>query len=357
MQLRPIKDKESSENLCSPCDGKILSISKVENLDELIIVKNRKYSLSEFLFGIHKESYSKLVEPILDNSKDYYQITIYLSPADCHRYFSPNNFHIHHRIYLPGFLEPVRPNYLNKHQDTLLTNERVTLIGDVEGSRHKVYMTMVGALNVGSINISFDDFLKTNQSLITTTPQDSGNFVVNYSDIINPSSSTQENFEFIYYKPSIPLLLKELENDTSEFDIRDMINIDINVEEKQNVEIDKSIQSNLSYSKIKEILIMNKLKTGIEDLPHTIFNNFNTMNLNSFKTMKKLNSPKSLSIENYKVSNKGVFLSKGEEIGWFNFGSTIVLVFSVDSKQKLKFNYSAGDRVQIGQDLYNLIKI
>jgi hypothetical protein len=32
------------------------------------------------------------------------------------------------------------------------------------------------------------------------------------------------------------------------------------------------------------------------------------------------------------VSEKGIHLVKREEMGWFNFGSTIVLVFSVEKK-------------------------
>jgi len=59
-----------------------------------------------------------------------------------------------------GYLEPVRPSYIEKHKDVLKDNERVTLFG--EWAYGFFGMTMVGALNVGSIRINFDEDLVTN---------------------------------------------------------------------------------------------------------------------------------------------------------------------------------------------------
>jgi len=89
-------------------------------------------------------------------------MTIYLSPGDCHRYYSPANMDISERIYIPGFLAPVKPSYVFKHPKTFSLNERVTLRGKFSHpSRNTdvLYITFVGALNVGSINLNFDDYL------------------------------------------------------------------------------------------------------------------------------------------------------------------------------------------------------
>ena len=52
------------------------------------------------------------------------------------------------------------PSYLNRHKDVLKQNERVNLLG--EWSHGFFAMSFVGALNVGSITLHFDDALKTN---------------------------------------------------------------------------------------------------------------------------------------------------------------------------------------------------
>ena len=57
-------------------------------------------------------------------------------------------------------MEPVRPDYLTKHKDVLKDNERVNLLG--EWTHGFFTMSFIGALNVGSIKLHFDDTLRTN---------------------------------------------------------------------------------------------------------------------------------------------------------------------------------------------------
>lgn len=52
------------------------------------------------------------------------------------------------------------PSYLQKHRDVLKQNERVNLLGDWAHGFFAI--SFIGALNVGSIKINFDDLLKTN---------------------------------------------------------------------------------------------------------------------------------------------------------------------------------------------------
>lgn len=89
-------------------------------------------------------------------------IVIYLAPGDYHRYHSPAFFTANYRRHIAGYLEPVMPSYLLKHKDVLKENERVNLLGEW---KHGLFsMSFVGALNVGSIHLFFDNELKTNLS-------------------------------------------------------------------------------------------------------------------------------------------------------------------------------------------------
>jgi phosphatidylserine decarboxylase len=64
------------------------------------------------------------------------------------------------RRHVVGYLEPVRPKYLETHRDVLKSNERVNIFG--EWAEGFFAISFVGALNVGSIKLHFDESLKTN---------------------------------------------------------------------------------------------------------------------------------------------------------------------------------------------------
>ena len=317
----------------------------------MIVVKDVKYSLTDFLFGKFIKSHPNLIEPLYKENKKFYQITIYLSPGDCHRYYSPSNIHILNRIYLPGFLEPVRPNYLQKHPKALLKNERVTLNCAKEGSNDVLYITYVGALNVGSITLSFDDFLKTNSKLSKVENENPGFYVIQYNEILNPRSKKIERKPLIFYKPKAPYLYTQLENDIEEFDIRDMLDVDVDIVNKYKINLD---EVKIPYFKLREKLIYEALFKDRDNLTYNYGNSFKSVDLNVFKMKKKLSNPKELAIEKYTMSEKGIHLEKREEMGWFNFGSTIVLVFSVDKEKNIKFNFKNGDVVKIGKSLYDV---
>lgn len=317
----------------------------------MIVVKYVKYSLTDFLFGSFVKNFPQLMNNIYDEKKKFYQITIYLSPGDCHRYYSPSDIHINHRIYLPGFLEPVRPSYLQKHPKALLTNERVTLECEKVNSNDSLYITYVGALNVGSISLSFDDFLNTNRKLTKEEKQNPGFHVLQYSEILSPGAKKIERKPLVYYKPKAPLFYQELEKDTEEFDLRDMIDVDADVVKKYKIELD---EVKIPFHKLREKLIYEAMFKEKESLECNYENSFKSVDLNLYKMKKKLNNPKELSIEKYKVSEKGIYMEKKDEMGWFNFGSTIVLVFSVDKEKNIKFNFKNGDVVKIGQSLYDV---
>ncbi len=348
MTKRPV-DESNQEVLTSPCDGKILSISEVESFDNLFIIKKVKYTLSEFLFGNQFKYFPYLAENLFDDKKKTYQITIYLSPGDCHRYYSPADITITDRIYIPGFLEPVRPSYLKKHPNVFLNNERVTLRCN-NSKNDLVFITYVGALNVGSINLSFDDFLKTNNKLTKYEKSDPGFYVIKYHDIVRPKIRALERKQFIFYKPSSPLLLQDIEKESLEFDMRDMINLDLDIVKEFKIHRE-DIKS--SFFSFKENFLYHMIMYGKEDLKFNLPNSFLSYDFDIHKKKMKLQNPKDLKIEKHNINEKGLIIRRKEEMGWFNFGSTIVLIFTVDKNQEINFKFKEGDVVKIGQSLFD----
>jgi phosphatidylserine decarboxylase precursor len=351
LESRPIEDK-ASNILSSPCDGTILSITEVKELNELIIVKDIKYPILEFLFG-RQGGHPELGRINIDKSKKMFQITIYLSPADCHRFYSPTNMYTNLRIYVPGFLEPVRLSYLEKHPKVLLTNERVTLVSGIEGTDDYVLSTFVGALNVGSINLTFDDFLKTNNRLDPDDIKNPGFYVLKYSSLMG-----QQGMDSIinppqrhYYKPHDSLFNKSIEAELEEFDVRDIMNIDKDIIKLNKINVN---ELRISYNRFKERFIFGELSLEREDVKHNIFNNFLSYDVNLFKIKKKLKNSKQSGLEDFPMTNHGIQMNKRDELGWFSFGSTIVLMFTMDGDQGVEFKFKPGDKVKIGQSLYKL---
>jgi phosphatidylserine decarboxylase len=81
-------------------------------------------------------------------------MVIYLAPSDYHRFHSPAIFSTFYRRHIVGYLDPVKPAYVNKHKDVFKNNERVNLFG--EWNSGFFCMSYVGALNVGSIKLHHD---------------------------------------------------------------------------------------------------------------------------------------------------------------------------------------------------------
>ena len=87
---------------------------------------------------------------------------IYLCPGDYHRYHSPATFKVLYRRHIAGYLELPRPSYLVMYPHLHKTSERVNVIGEWEHGF--IAVGIVGALNVGSIQLHFDKTLLTNES-------------------------------------------------------------------------------------------------------------------------------------------------------------------------------------------------
>jgi phosphatidylserine decarboxylase len=104
-----------------------------------------------------------------ENRTALHYIVVYLAPGDYHRFHSPTAWVAEKRRHFAGELYSVSP-YLQRTLPGLFTlNERVVLLGRWRWGFFS--MTPVGATNVGSIVINFDNELRTN-SLLTDTAAD-----------------------------------------------------------------------------------------------------------------------------------------------------------------------------------------
>ncbi|CAO3659723.1 unnamed protein product [Rhizopus microsporus] len=90
-----------------------------------------------------------------------YFCVIYLAPGDYHRFHSPTNWVVETRRHFAGELFSVSPYFVKLLQNLFVLNERVALLGKW---KHGFFsMIPVGATNVGSIKINFDEALQTNR--------------------------------------------------------------------------------------------------------------------------------------------------------------------------------------------------
>ena len=165
---RVVDSPADDKTLASPCDGKILRIGEVNTIETSIdCIKGNTYRLDEFLFGYKtttKGEKRTTIERMIDSARTRQNkimfMVLYLSPKDYHRFHSPASFTASYRRHIAGYLEPVDPRYTKDHKDVYKSNERVNILGD--WAHGFLAISFVGALNVGSIKLHFDENLRTN---------------------------------------------------------------------------------------------------------------------------------------------------------------------------------------------------
>ena len=81
-------------------------------------------------------------------------MVIYLHPGDYHRFHSPVTWHVRSRTRVCGELLSVAPPILRNIQGLFELNTRVVLEGEWRWGYFS--LTAVGATNVGSINIEWE---------------------------------------------------------------------------------------------------------------------------------------------------------------------------------------------------------
>lgn len=143
------------DTVISPVDGTVSQWGLIEE-GILIQAKGISYSLVQLLDN-HPEYSSRFVGG--------YFLTIYLSPRDYHRIHMPVEGKVNACTYVSGELYPVNRWGVQHIPSLFAINERV--ITYIQTSYGMVSMVKVGALNVGSIKVVFDNEIATNQACLS----------------------------------------------------------------------------------------------------------------------------------------------------------------------------------------------
>ena len=174
---RTISEPEQPKSMCSPCDGRVLTCGKINSEYSTIdCVKGRSYRLDEFMLGFQGDDVEKkeegedkimnnsgvksLLQKVKDRGNSLHYMVVYLSPSDYHRFHSPAVHSGDYRRHIVGYLSPVKPSHVNKHKDVFKNNERVNIFGRWQQGFY--FESAVGATNVGSIKLDFDEEVCTN---------------------------------------------------------------------------------------------------------------------------------------------------------------------------------------------------
>lgn len=155
----------ASSCLLSPADGKILHFGSVKNL-EVEQVKGVTYNLENFLGPQRStvtDSLSIRDDLLSSPDNDLFHVVVYLAPGDYHCFHSPTEWRVVLRRHFPGSLMSVSPGVARWVKELFCLNERVVLTGQWQYGFFS--FTAVGATNVGSIRIYFDQELQTNTPL------------------------------------------------------------------------------------------------------------------------------------------------------------------------------------------------
>ncbi|TRY61261.1 hypothetical protein TCAL_04183 [Tigriopus californicus] len=153
-ECRPIE--ACPQTMVSPCDGRVLTLGPVAKDGYIEQVKGVRYSLRYFFGG---ELPSQTFEH--DAGQLYYAV-IYLSPGDYHGFHSPVEWTILKRKHFSGHLLSVSPSMVKNVPGLFSLNERVIYEGVWNDERFFSY-SAIGATNVGSIRVDWDNGLVTNR--------------------------------------------------------------------------------------------------------------------------------------------------------------------------------------------------
>lgn len=148
----PMNISTDNTEVISPADSFITDFGKI--IDEKAYqIKGMSYSIERLLGEHYKDDIAIL--------KDGCYANFYLSPKDYHRYHIPLDMRIKSATHIPGALYPVNIPFLKIKPNLFIENERIILECEICDGK-KMFMVLVGALNVGSMTLSFDERVQTN---------------------------------------------------------------------------------------------------------------------------------------------------------------------------------------------------
>lgn len=146
--------------LTSPCDGEILQLGVVTDDDMIVQVKGDKYHLTELLQTTRNEFSAR--QP----GTTRWFFLFHLRPKDYHRFHSPATWTIDEAVHIPGTLHPVTSTANKWIPGLFARNERVSIVGRWDYGT--IGFVPVGATCVGSISLGFDERIRTNQTSSVT---------------------------------------------------------------------------------------------------------------------------------------------------------------------------------------------
>lgn len=160
-KLKPGSRRLEGE-VISPADGYLAKSEKVIE-GYAIQAKSHEYSVEDFVFG-------DLEEPDNMDFKPAWYTTIYLAPHNYHRVHSPVSGKLLSIRHIPGELWPVNRPFVGWVPKMFTRNER--LVFEIEWENNsRVYVVMVGALNVGRMTTPFQPDLITNTFASLSNPE------------------------------------------------------------------------------------------------------------------------------------------------------------------------------------------
>ncbi len=170
---RPREFSSDAKDFISPCDALVSECGSLQD-DQALQIKEMSYSINELLSDeIANENKERL--------KDGQFMNFYLSPKDYHRYHMPCDLKINRAIHIPGKLYPVNMPALKNINNLFIENERVVL--ECVTSKDKLmYLVLVGALNVGKMQVSFEPELVTNSAGTNKRPYEFQDLHLNKGD-------------------------------------------------------------------------------------------------------------------------------------------------------------------------------
>jgi len=149
----PRRFSNDADDFISPCDSLITECGALDATRALQI-KGMSYCVRSLLGPEIGEANKERIE-------HGQFVNFYLSPRDYHRYHVPTNMKVRKAVHIPGKLYPVNMPSLNKRADLFIENERVVL--ECESQQGVLfYLVLVGALNVGKMQVSFEPRIQTN---------------------------------------------------------------------------------------------------------------------------------------------------------------------------------------------------
>lgn len=159
-----------AEDFISPCDSLITECGDLDATRALQI-KGMSYCVKELLG-------SEIDDTNKERMAHGQFMNFYLSPRDYHRYHVPIDLKVRKAVHIPGKLYPVNMPSLNKRADLFIENERVVL--ECESQQGALfYLILVGALNVGKMQVSFEPRIQTNADALHPTSYEFNDLYLN----------------------------------------------------------------------------------------------------------------------------------------------------------------------------------